>query len=446
MTTDEARYAGRSAEATAEDIATGLADQQERVAALGVGIEPGGIELSSALGEIDVAHEELRVAEEELRAQQRRLDGLLAERSDPHAWRRGLVRSLPVAALITNLSGTVVDGNTEAWQLFGGDRDGMVGQRLHDLVAVDQVERVGAALDRVRSTVRTHGVSLLLPSGASLDLVVGSDGTDDPESLATWVAGAGRPGVVPDPETGLRTAQAFAQLCGLPLKAEDGLQKVLARAALLVEQAIPTSDGVSITLGPPSEPEAQATDSGFAQAVDGAQLQAGEGPCLSAYETGTVTVCEDLGTDPRWERLAALAQPLGVMAVLGCPIRTERHSLGVLNIYARRTDAFDERDRVVADLLVQAVLAVVQETRDRRELTQLSGQLRQALESRAVIEQAKGILMGRDGTTADQAFTELVTASRRQNIKVRDIARLVLDQAIDTPQPDRGGTGEAIDR
>ncbi len=424
---------GPSAEQTAEELASALAEQQLRVEALTGEGSDGDPGLGTILGEIDIAHEELRVAEEARRAQQRRLDDLLAARSDPRAWRRGLIASLPVAALVTDLSGVVLELNAAAWSLLGRPRDEILQHPLVDLVAGTDHGRLGEALAAVTSARTTSAVrlSLLNKHGDArpVELVAGSDTPDAPGALITWVAADASVDDSDHPGAAMRTAEAFAEMCRLPLQAGADTRDVLARAALLVEKAIPHSDAVSITLGPPAEPEAQATDNSMAQAVDGAQLQAGEGPCLSAYTTGTVMVCQDLREDPRWQRLAPLAVPLGVAAVLGCPIRTDKHSLGVLNIYSREPDVFDERDRYVADLLVSAVLAVVQETRDRQELTALSHQLREALDSRAVIDQAKGILMSRGRYGADTAFAQLVAASRRSNVKVRDIAQLVVDDA-----------------
>ncbi len=447
---------GPSAEQTAEELASALAEQRLRVEALSGSdlIDDAGV--GTILGEIDIAHEELRVAEEALRAQQRRLDDLLAERSDPRAWRRGLIGTLPVAALVTDLSGQVLEVNAAAWALFGCRRDEILGRPLRDLVADSHHAQLERALDSVTSDSAMSAVRLVLRTRGQgerpVELVAGSDTPDAPGALITWVATdgvGGDPADTDHPAAGLRAAEAFAEMCRLPLQAGADTREVLARAALLVEKALPHSDGVSITLGPPAEPEAQATDNALAQAVDGAQLQAGEGPCLSAYTTGQLMVCQDLREDPRWQRLAPLAVPVGVAAVLGCPIRTDKHSLGVLNIYSREPDVFDDRDRYVADLLVQAVLAVVQETRDRQELTDLSRQLRSALESRAVIDQAKGILMSRGRHGPDAAFAQLVAASRRSNVKVRDIAQLVVDDASrrqDPQAPVADGSGAAIDR
>ena len=445
-----------SARQAAEELASGVAEQRVRVDAL-AGAPPDEVDLATVLGEIDIAHEEIRVAEEELRAQQGRLDRLLAERSDPRVWRRGLIGTLPVPALVSDAQGTVLEINAAASALLGRRRDQIVDRPLADLVGSAGLARLEAVLREVVSSPGTRQVRLPLAAvnrrngGSSgnpgsggadeVDLVVGADdpGDGSPRML-TWVAGDRR--LAEDPGTTLRTAQAFAEMCRLPLTSGADPRAVLARAALLVEQAIPTCDGVSITLGPPAEPEVQATDTRFAQEVDGAQLQAGEGPCLLAYETGRTVICDDLGHDERFARLAPLALPLGVMAVLGCPIRSDRYSLGVLNVYARRTDAFDDRDRAVANLLVSAVLAVVLETRDRRELTQLSEQLREALQTRAVIDQAKGILMSRNRLRPEEAFARLVDDSRRSNTKVRDVARQVVERAAQQGADEPGAGAE----
>lgn len=421
---------GRSAQQTAEELASGLEEQRLRVEAMSAR-GAGSADLATVLGEIDIAHEELRVAEDELRAQQRLLDDLLAERSDPRAWHRGLIGALPVPALLTDPEGTVVDLNASAWALLGGRRDDVVDRALVELLVTDDRRRLEETLGLLAdgAGTRTVRLSVVGPDGAPTDveLVVGAE-PGLPGSLLTWVASGGRR-TGEDASVGLRTAEAFAEMCRLPLVAGADTRSVLARAAALVGKAVPASDGVSITLGPPDAPDTQATDDVWAQEVDGAQLRAGDGPCMRAYRTGTPTVTDDLRSDARWPDLAALAGPLGVAAVLGWPIRTDRHSLGVLNVYSRRSGAFDERDRRVADLLVSAVLAVVQETRDRNELTELSNQLREALESRAVIDQAKGILMSRNRVTSDQAFAQLVASSRRSNTKVRDVARVVVEDA-----------------
>ncbi|WP_336922188.1 ANTAR domain-containing protein [Aquipuribacter sp. SD81] len=421
----------RSGSSTAAELLAGVEEQRRRVQGL-TGEGSDTADLGGVLDEIDVAHEELRVAEQELRAQQSRIDELLAERDSPGGWRRALLNGLPVPVLVTDPDGVLVDLNGAARSLVGRRRDEVLERPLTELVAEDDRRLVAGTVERVRGRGATQRVTLRLPDAdgrsTTVDLVAASDPED---GAVTWVGGRGEAN--PADRDDVRTAEAFAEMCRLPLQVDNDTRRLLARAALLVEQAMPACDGVSITLGPPEQPQEQATDNAFAQAVDGAQLQAGDGPCLQAYRTGRAQETDDLREDARWPRLAELAADVGVASVLGLPLRTERHSLGVLNVYGRDVDAFGPRDRRVADLLVAAVLAVVQETRDRAELTTLSAQLREALASRAVIEQAKGVLMSRGGCSADEAFAQLVTTSRRSNVKVRDVARLLVEEVSRPP-------------
>jgi len=83
----------------------------------------------------------------------------------------------------------------------------------------------------------------------------------------------------------------------------------------------------------------------------------------------------------------------------------------------------------IAELFAAAVAAFVQDVRGRELLRALGQQLEQALESRAVIDQAKGIIMTRHGCTADEAFTCIVTVSRNRNTKVRDLAAELVETA-----------------
>ncbi|MFC5381613.1 ANTAR domain-containing protein [Aquipuribacter nitratireducens] len=363
----------------------------------------------------------------DLLAQQRQLDGLLATREHPGAWRRSLVQALPVPVVLTDVDGLVLELNGAAWTLVGRRRDELLERPFEELVAEGDAARLREVVRLAREVDAPQQLSLRLKDAEGretpLDVVASADRAGD--GTLTWVGGHGRTG--PDHDDDLRTAEAFTEMCRLPLEVENDARRLLARAALLVERALPACDGVSVTLGAPEAPTAQATDSAFAQAVDGAQLQAGDGPCLRAFRTGRAQDTGNLREDARWPRFAELAAPVGAVSVLGLPLRSDRESLGVLNIYSRDVAAFGDRDRRVADLLVSAVVAVVRATQERAGLVELGDQLREALASRAVIEQAKGVLMGREGLTADQAFARLVALSRRSNVKLRDVARQVVD-------------------
>jgi GAF domain-containing protein len=140
---------------------------------------------------------------------------------------------------------------------------------------------------------------------------------------------------------------------------------------------------------------------------------------------------DDATADVRWPRLARVASGTPVRAVLAIPVADSGRRSGVLNVYGGVIGAFRPEDRRMAELVAAAVTGVLQSVGEREELQKLAANLEVALTSRAEIDQAKGVLMGRLGVSADDAFARLVTVSNRLNIKVRDLAQLVVEGHVD---------------
>ena len=151
------------------------------------------------------------------------------------------------------------------------------------------------------------------------------------------------------------------------------------------------------------------------RAVDHAQYDLGEGPCLdSLYDHRTVRL-SDLDAEQRWPRFVARAQELGVSSMLAVQLYVDGEDLGALNLINRRPEAFDDESEHVA--LMFASHASVALSRERA-----LGQLRAAVSTREVIGQAQGILMERFKVTGELAFHMLMLASQNSNRKLRDIA------------------------
>lgn len=108
----------------------------------------------------------------------------------------------------------------------------------------------------------------------------------------------------------------------------------------------------------------------------------------------------------------------------------EAETIGVLNLYAPSADAFDSHDIRIAGLFGAAPAAVVEDVRERDGLRQLGRQLEEALASRAEIDQAKGIIMARHGCSADEAFTRPVTVSRNTDTKLSDLSSRLVRGAV----------------
>jgi transcriptional regulator with GAF, ATPase, and Fis domain len=150
--------------------------------------------------------------------------------------------------------------------------------------------------------------------------------------------------------------------------------------------------------------------------VDAIQYETGEGPCLSAIREHEVFQSGDLASESRWPHFAArAAAETGVSSMLSFRLFVAGDTLGALNLYSETVDAFNEGSRTVG-LVFAAHAAMALSTAMHEE------QMDEALQSRDVIGQAKGILMAREGVDADEAFAMLRRASQRLNVKLRDVA------------------------
>jgi hypothetical protein len=168
------------------------------------------------------------------------------------------------------------------------------------------------------------------------------------------------------------------------------------------------------------------------------QIQNDQGPCLDCYRTGQpVTAVGLAGAGQRWPRFAAAAIQGGFGAVHALPMRLRDQAVGALNLFSAGTGALGEADLRIGQALADvATIGLLQERNVRRAET-LAEQLQAALNSRVVIEQAKGRLAERLGLDMSQAFTMLREHARNTNQRLTDVARQVIDSpTADFPRPD----------
>jgi GAF domain-containing protein len=164
--------------------------------------------------------------------------------------------------------------------------------------------------------------------------------------------------------------------------------------------------------------------------IDAAQYESGKGPCLDAFRHNEVCTVESTEDDHRWPEFSRAAAEHGIASTLSVPIVARKELLGALNLYSRQPSRFDEPTvEHVENFAAHAavVLANAQVFADARELNE---GLNQALNSRATIDHAVGILMAPGGRSPDDAFQILVRASQRENRKLRDIAAEIVQRTI----------------
>jgi GAF domain-containing protein len=220
---------------------------------------------------------------------------------------------------------------------------------------------------------------------------------------------------------------AIARLAQFVL-GESTLDSVLESVVDIAKQALPGPPEISITLVN-GQPLTMAASGQLAVDVDERQYETGYGPCLDAVRLGEVVVVSDLTQETRWPDYVPRALEAGVAASVSIPIPIEDRHIGAMNIYTRQTNVFDD-DAIETARTIAGFAAVALVNADRYQKTEtLAKQLEAALQSRAVIDQAKGILIARDHCTADEAFDTLVTLSQHSNRKLRDVAAALVEHA-----------------
>lgn len=161
------------------------------------------------------------------------------------------------------------------------------------------------------------------------------------------------------------------------------------------------------------------------------QIELNEGPCMDAIWEAHTVVVDDMSTETRWPRFAARAVENGLGSMLSFQLFVERNTLGALNLYATDDQHFDGDARVVGELFAtHAAVALSGANRAR--------QYNEAMATRDLIGQAKGLLMARDNLTGQEAFTRLVRSSQDTNIKLAEVAGWLVhehEDPGDAPRP-----------
>jgi GAF domain-containing protein len=201
------------------------------------------------------------------------------------------------------------------------------------------------------------------------------------------------------------------------------LEDVLTEVTALAAKWVPGAESTSITLIRGDRPFTAAHHGEMALAADELQYEKGTGPCMDAGRGGVVLRIDDAREEPRWPEYMAHVQETGVRSSLSVPLPYQGTSVGALNIYSGQAAAFASAESLEAGLEVAETIAVAVVNADAHaQLSDQARNMRLAMDSRAVIEQAKGVLMAQRHVDADQAFEILREASQRYNRKLREIA------------------------
>jgi GAF domain-containing protein len=222
---------------------------------------------------------------------------------------------------------------------------------------------------------------------------------------------------------------AFERLGRIRL-GETDLKGLLNEVAHLAKRTIPGADEVSVTLATEKEAHTAAFTGQLALLLDEWQYDHGHGPCIDASAAATTLSVPDMSTEQRWPDWAAHALKTGAGSSLSIGLPLHDQVTGALNIYATTSQAFD-RDAVALGQTFAGFAAAALANAHRYDAqASLAQQMQAAMQSRAVIEQAKGIIMGSRRCSPDEAFMVLTKISQDTNRKLRDVATALVASAV----------------
>ena len=231
-----------------------------------------------------------------------------------------------------------------------------------------------------------------------------------------------------DPQA-IKSTDAFAELGRINFSETD-VATALTKVANLAQRTIPGADDVSITLVGAGGAHTAAFTGQRAMTVDEWQYQQGHGPCLAAAAANITVTVPDLAGDARWPDWADRAIDAGVHSSMSIGLPLRESVSGAFNVYATKPHAFDEDAVMLAETFSGYAAVAMANAHLYDSTATLARHTQAAMDSRAVIEQAKGIIMAERRCTADEAFAILAKVSQDSNRKLRDVAAALVASAV----------------
>ena len=211
---------------------------------------------------------------------------------------------------------------------------------------------------------------------------------------------------------------------------DANLQTAMRRIAEIGCAVLESCDSASVTIIERGRPVTVGSTNDTAQALDDAQYAAREGPCLAAAVEGRMIRIDDTDNDERWPRFAASARANDVHSSLSVPIAvTAPDTFAGFNVYGKTSGGFSDADERLCQAFAAQASIIVANAQAYWAAFELSQNMAKAMESRAAIEQAKGVLISTYRIDADAAFDMLRQRSQATNRKLRDVAAEVVTEA-----------------
>lgn len=232
-----------------------------------------------------------------------------------------------------------------------------------------------------------------------------------------------------------------AELVGLQnaLLKTDTVEQFLHELAVLSTKSVTEGLSCGMTLRQQGRPPATACTDPVATQAEEIQFQTGDGPSLHAMRNGQVVHIDDMATHTRWPRFSRQAAELGIRSCLALPLMSDNEPTGALTLYARRPGAFGAAEARRAEAFARHASGALTLALRMATCSELNDQLRSSIVSRAIIDQALGVIMATERCPHDRAWAVLRSVSQNTNVKLRDLAATIVTSA--SGEPPRQPTG-----
>ncbi|MHA7278014.1 ANTAR domain-containing protein [Arthrobacter sp. Hz1] len=227
-----------------------------------------------------------------------------------------------------------------------------------------------------------------------------------------------------------RVSAAFVKLADTLVGDYD----VLELLHTLVEQSVELLDAKAAGLmlaGPDGVLQVLASTSEESHLVEVLQQESGAGPCVECYTTGVpVTIRDIAGTKDRWPEFRDAATSQGFQSVHAFPMRLHGRTIGAMNLFRADTGELTDEDVAIGQALADVATISLLQKRTARESDVVNEQLQEALNSRILIEQAKGMIAHIQNISTNEAFQRLRSYSRANSRNLHETAEAVLNRTL----------------
>lgn len=228
----------------------------------------------------------------------------------------------------------------------------------------------------------------------------------------------------------VRVSAAFVKIADTLVADYD----VLDLLHTLVEESVGILDAAAaglVLVDPAGDLQVMASTSEESQLVEVLQLEAGAGPCVDCYRTGAAIAIDDIAAQgSRWPLFQSSALSQGFRSLHAVPMRLRNRTIGALNLFGQEAGPLSSEDTAIAQAFADVATITLLQERAARENALINEQLKRALNSRILIEQAKGVIAHTSNVDMNEAFALLRGYARAHNKTLYDTAEKVINRRI----------------